>query len=182
MTVQFGSEGSGPTMAAAMDVATRGMDRIRAALIAAAVAGGDLQSTEMSAWPRHDDRSKIVAYDARFGLSATLRDLAGAGDAIATAVAAGADAARLHGMSFAISDPDQLAREAREAAWADALDKAEQYAGLSGRSLGRVVSVAEVPANGWSPVRFARAEAAAVPVEGGTNRVTVTVEVRWELA
>jgi len=73
--------------------------------------------------------------------------------------------------------------QAREAAWADALHKAEQLTGLAGEELGAVLRVRESsqapgPVLGRGPVVE---EAASVPVEAGTQTITVNLDVTWLL-
>jgi uncharacterized protein YggE len=73
--------------------------------------------------------------------------------------------------------------QAREAAWNDAQNKAEQLASLAGTELGEVLTINEsgrVP----QPIveRPAIAEvAAAVPIEPGSQTVQVDLQVTWLL-
>jgi uncharacterized protein YggE len=181
MTVQLAAEAVGATVQAALDEARGALERIRASLLERGVEPSDLRSTEFSIWPKQDPAGASLGFECRLGLAATVQGPA-SGELISAAVAAGGDSARLGGVSFGIGDASGLARQAREAAWADARDKAEQYAALSGRTLGRVLAVAEVPDRGPVPVRMALASGnTPLPVDGGTTGVTITVEVQWEL-
>jgi len=58
-------------------------------------------------------------------------------------VAAVGDDIRVHGVGLQVDDDDELRRQARDAAFADAREKAEQYASLAGRALGPVRSIDE---------------------------------------
>ncbi len=64
-------------------------------------------------------------------------------DRVVDAVAAAGEEARLNGISFEIGDPATALAAARDAAYKDALAKARQYAGLTGRTLGAVLRVQE---------------------------------------
>lgn len=98
---------------------------------------------------------------------------------LATAVG---DALAIDNLSLAIADPGPLLRRARDAAFADARSRAEQYAALAGRSLGHVLTVVDSPASGPAPVaRGPRAEMASMPVEAGQHTIGASVTVRWAL-
>jgi uncharacterized protein YggE len=76
-----------------------------------------------------------------------------------------------------------LVKDARARAFNDAKDRAEQYAQLSGLSLGKVITISEV-AGSTPPVpmpmpRSAMAEA--VPLSPGQQTVGFSVTVAWEL-
>jgi uncharacterized protein len=110
-----------------------------------------------------------------------------AGPAIDAAVAAARDRATVSGIRFSISDPSAAAAEARSAAWADALARAEQLATLAGRELGPAVEISEVdPQTGAPPFPVARmameAQDASTPVEAGMETVTSRLRVRFGFA
>ena len=155
------------------------------AVSAAGVAEEDVQTSDVSIHPRHDERGeRVTGYTARHGLQVTLRDVAGAGAVISAVAEAGGDATRVEGVSFVLEDDDAVQERAREAAFADARRKAEQYAALVGRELGEVISVRE-NVRSADPMPFARAEAAALDaamaLAPGSTEVTVTAEVLWSL-
>jgi hypothetical protein len=183
----LGAESRQASVAAALDGAARAAAAMRAALLAAGVAEGDVvvESTSVNhePWER-----EVQPYVGRAALAVTLRDPDGAGALVSAAVAAGGDAARLDGLRRALDRPEDLAPRARRAAVADARARAEELAGLLGRSLGRALAVLEVvdgAAQPWEgPERMALATAGApapVPFEAGSASVTAAVRVRWEL-
>jgi uncharacterized protein YggE len=61
-------------------------------------------------------------------LAVTLRDSARAGPVIDAAIASAGDAGRIHWIQHQQSDVDALQARARDAAFADARSKAEQFA------------------------------------------------------
>ena len=103
---------------------------------------------------------------------------------IADCVEAGGDAVRLGGLQLTFVDQEPLLVKARDAAWANALAKADQYAARAGRSLGAVLEVTE---DGSAPGPRPRARtavaftAAAVPIETGESEVGTDVRVTWQL-
>ena len=185
LRLSVAAEVTAGTVDEALSSADEAARRVMEAVSAAGVAGEDVQTADVSIHPRYSDRGEsITGYTARHGLRVTLRDVAGAGAVISAVAEAGGDAARVEGVSFELEDDAAVQARAREAAFADARRKAEQYAELVGRELGEVVSVRE-NVRSADPMPFARAEAAAldaaVALQPGSTEVTVTAEVLWSL-
>jgi hypothetical protein len=132
------------------------------------------------------DQNAPNGFDVFETVAVTLRNLSDAGATISDAAAAGGDATRINGVSFAVDDHSALLTQARDAAFADAKAKAEQYANLAGRSLGKVSMVTEGQSNSGGGVVYpmARDEMSAgspVPIAAGSQDVTLTTNVTWEL-
>lgn len=106
-------------------------------------------------------------------------------DIVAAVVEAGGDDVRLNGLQPAISNPAPVSRQARENAWLDVRAKAEHYAALAGRALGRVHSISEREPSavgpGPMPVMLRASSTGALPLEAGESTVDVSVSVTWEL-
>lgn len=182
-----------PTVQEALDAANRATEETLEALRSAGVAEEDIATTEFSVRPRHregpDDRPEIRGYTVTNLVEVTIRDLSVAGETLDAAVEAAGDAARVRGLRFSLEDNQELLSQAREAAFAEARAKAEQYAQLSGGSLGSLVSLTETAGDQPPPVPFAgdvaRGEAAAPaarpPIEPGTQEVIVRVTATWSL-
>jgi uncharacterized protein YggE len=150
------------------------------------VADRDLRTTGTGVQPRYDkDGTAVAGYTAYQSLSVTVRDRERVGALIEAFAGAAGNALTIEGISLDVADPEPLLTAAREAAFADARTKAEQYAALAGRELGKVVELSDVEAGGPQP-RFARmafaSGAADMSVEAGEHTVTATVAVRWELS
>jgi uncharacterized protein YggE len=182
--LRLAAETSAPSVQAAMERATAAIEVMRSALLEAGVEASALRSTEASVYRDHDRGAR--GFIARFGLSATVNDVTSAGAAAQAALAAGADSARLEGLSYAHSDPAALNATAREIAFANARTKAEQLAGLAGRALGAVEEITERDGAGGGPivpVPMIAAEAAApMSFDAGEQEVSVSVTVRWAWA
>ena len=180
--VEVSADGVDAALSGADDAARAVVD----ALDAAGVPGEDVQTRNVSVFPRYSDRGEqITGYTASHQLSVTLRDVTTAGSVLASVADAGGDATRIGGISFALDDDAAVRAQAREAAFADARQRAEQYAELVGRELGDVLWVRENVTTPAPPVPYA-AEAAAdaggsLRLEPGSTEVTVTAEVRWSL-
>ncbi|MFP5252863.1 MAG: SIMPL domain-containing protein [Actinomycetes bacterium] len=174
----------------ALDDTSRTLRRVLAALEGVQVRRRDVQTTGLSVRPDYAYYSSgppvLTGYVATQSVSVLVQELRDSGAAIAAAVEAGGNAVRVAGVRLRIGDRDALLADARDAAVAQARAKAEQYAAATGQTLGPVLSVREVHARGGRDValaygRAALDTAAAVPIRAGTEDLTVTVAVVWEL-
>ncbi|MFI5916720.1 SIMPL domain-containing protein [Dactylosporangium sp. NPDC051541] len=187
LTADFAVETSGAAVDEAMSRATAAATKMRDALLHAGIAKADLQTLNVSVGSQRDDDGGITGYTVGQGITATIRNLPRAGTILSETIAAGGDAARLNGVWYSIDDDTALLAQARKLAFADARAKAELYAHEAGRSLGRVLTVSEVPladpvSGGFDYRSGAGAPAPMpVPLEPGRERLSVTVTVEWAL-
>jgi uncharacterized protein YggE len=187
LVLQLGTEVRHPDVATAFWQAGAALAAMVARLRAAGVADADLRTTGAALRSYTDHQGQPAGHAASQQLTARLRDLAGAPEVIAEVVRAGGAAVRVHGLAFEIDEESGLRKQARERAFADARAKAEQYAALAGRTLGPVRRVSEDPGGGWHPQSmltetFSLGAAESMPVEAGSQQVTVTVGVEWTFA
>jgi uncharacterized protein YggE len=185
LSAHFAVETTGATVDDAVVRANTALTRMRDTLVRDGLARTDLQTSNAGIGSTRNDGGKITGYTVHQGLTAKIRNLPRAGALLSAAVAAGGDAARLNGVSFAVEDDAALLTEARKKAFADARAKAGLYAGEAGRSLGRVLKVSETgPGDGGSGGgdRMHAADSTTMPIEPGRQRLTVTVTVEWALA
>lgn len=179
-TLTFGVESTGADLAAVQaDNAIRTQAVIER-LKALGIAANDLQTTGYNIQPQYDKDQKLTGYRVVNAVRAIVRDLKQVGPTIDGAVGAGAN--RVSGISFDATNKSEATRRAREAAVADARAKAEQYAQLTGATLGGVKEVSET--TGTPEYRAAAAPAAAsqaTPIEPGEGSLTITVQISYEL-
>ena len=189
LRLDLGVQRTGDNVNAALNAANADIRKIKKALSDHGVADKDIQTSNLSInphWEQDGNNSRIKGYDVFETLTVKLRKLADAGDAISDAADAGGNATRINGVTFDIEDNGDMLKQARDRAFADAKDKAEQYARLAGRELGEVSSISESQ-NGFSqPVPMyaagdAAMEKSAVPIEAGTQQVSIDSTVVWEL-
>jgi uncharacterized protein len=142
------------------------------------VADRDLRTSGLSISPTFDTDGRITGYEVTNQVTATLRDVAGAGALIDAAAQAAGDAVRVQQISFGIDDDARPRAEARADAVRQAVTQARQLADAAEVGLGPILSITEVT-EGRPPVPAARTDAAAqaVPIEPGTQDVSVSVEV-----
>ncbi|WP_040692528.1 SIMPL domain-containing protein [Nocardia vinacea] len=139
--------------------------------------------------------SKITGYVATTDLTVVLRDIGETADPgpatiIANCVDAGGDDVRLGGLDLGFADQESLLIRARDAAWDNALAKAEQYAGRARRTLGPVLEITEnaISTPSVTPRLMAMSApmnesygGAPVPVELGESEISATIRATWQL-
>ena len=161
VVLSLGVEATARTVSQARDDAARGFAAIVAALRGAGVDDDDIRTTQFSVYPRYDyrnDSQRLIGFQVSNSLSVTLRNLDAAGDVVDSAIAAGGDLTRLHGVSFQVEDAAALEREARISALQDAVEKADLYAEQLGVARGTVLSVSESSGDPY-PIAFAESRA-----------------------
>lgn len=170
---------------AALASANRSARAVQGALTTAGVAARDLQTSGLSIQPNYTSKGAPSGYRVDESVTAALRDLAKAGATLSAAVRAGGDAVRVDGVSVALEDTSGLVSGARTAAVEDAHARAEQYARAAGRTLGEVRSISEVvqqpTPQPYAAGFAAEAVSGAVPIQPGSQDVTVRVTVVYAL-
>lgn len=169
------------------------MQDVITALKGAGVAQKDIQTQVIRLTPRYQQPSsqagstqqgppELIGYTATNIVQVTVRKIDSLGDLIDSAVQAGAN--QIQGISFEVEDPAALVDQAREAAWADALHKAQQLAELSNSGLGMVLTISETSRTPTPIIERAISSgiaAAAVPVQPGTQTIEVDLQATWLL-
>jgi uncharacterized protein len=178
-----------PTVTAAMQDANTVMAAVQQKLKSDGVAAADLQTSGLSVQPNYtyaNNSQRLTGYQVSENLSVVLRDLSTAGSIITDAAQVGGDALQIGGATLDIDQDDALITSARQAAFADALAKAKTYADAAGRTLGAVTSISESTDSQPVTYNFAEAAPAAsaaapVPIQAGSQDITVNVAVTWAL-
>ncbi len=130
--------------------------------------------------PREPRQRELVGYRAANTVQVRSQELEAVGALLDAAVAVGAN--RVEGIRFEVRDGRELVSRARDAAWEDAEQKAQQLADLAGAELGEVLSISE-STRAPRPVELEEVaeRAAAVPIEPGTEEIRVDLQVSWAL-
>ncbi|MFF0815308.1 SIMPL domain-containing protein [Rhodococcus sp. NPDC003318] len=155
-----------------------------ASLEARGVDSKDIATSGLSIQPTYAAASTdITGYQVTNQVTATVHAIDGAGALIDGAAAAAGDAVRVQQLSFSIGDDSALRAEARAKAVRQAKAQAGQIADAAGVELGGVRSISEIAAATPAPVpgRVMSDQAAAAPVEPGTQELTVTVAVVYDI-
>jgi uncharacterized protein YggE len=162
------------------------MNAVVAAAKAAGIADNDVQTSQFSIQPVHDQSRnappRIVAFEVSNQVAARLHDAKRVAEVLDRLIAAGAN--DISGIEFRVAEPAKALDKVRAAAIADARRKAEIYAGAAGVTLGPAILISEetsVP----RPVimRSAAPDAArSVPISPGEAELRVTVTVSFSIA
>lgn len=171
----------------AMDLNNKAMSALIDGLKALGLETRDIQTINVSVEPRYQpnrdgSQAKINGYRVANQVRIVQRNIAKLGETLDRSITLGAN--MLGGIGFEVSNAETLRDEARRRAMANALRRAELYAGSVGMTIDKVVSIAEAGAAAPGPrvlagARMAMAES--VPVEAGEQTLAVTVQVTWEL-
>jgi len=180
-TFTFGQETEGTTAKGALAENAAHMRRVISALLRAGVAKDDIQTQDVSVYPRRNENNDVVGFSANGSVVATVRRLARAGAVVDAAVAAGAD--ETSGPQFDRSTRSELTQKALREAFADARGKAEALASEAGASLGdarRIEESSQAP-QPYPIGAYAAVDKAMTPIEPGTQQSRATVTVTFTL-
>jgi uncharacterized protein len=179
--LSFGVSTDAATSAAAISANASKMDSVLAALKRAGIADADIQTENVSVYPRYEEGNTANGYTANNSVEVTVHGVKRAGAIVDAATAAGATEAS--GPSLERENQDALYRQALRDAVADARSKAQTLAAAAGVSLGHVTSVEEGGQNFgygvFAPV--AREAAASTPIQHGTQEIQATVTVTFAI-
>ena len=179
----------GKTAKEALDANNAAMQKLMDSVKAAGIADKDMQTSNFSVSPRYqssrmysDPTGLISGYDVSNTLGVTVRELDKLGTILDAFVGDGANT--LYGIQFGFADPEALLNEARKKAIEHARTKAKLYAQTALVSVGTVLNIQESGAAIPRPMmgRMAMAESAAsVPIAGGENTVSASVQVTFAI-
>jgi uncharacterized protein len=146
----------------------------------------DIQTTGLSLQENYPPSP--AGFEVDDEVSATLHNLTRAGTAIDAAVSTAGDAGRLDGVTFSMSDTSPLMGAARQHAVALARADAEQLAAAAGERVAGLQSLTDQSDQNLQPLSpevvpaAGSASAAPVPVQPGTQQLTVAVSAVWDVS
>jgi uncharacterized protein len=190
--VSIGIETRAATVAEAREEAAQAMNAVRDAILGEGVAERDIQTRGLHIYPDYDysDRQtpRITGYVVNNHIEVTIRDIDNTSAIIDNAIVAGGDAARMHGISFTVDNPEEHLSAAREAAVQQARQRASVLATAGGVTLGSVRSISEATGGFHAPPMpgmdrsfqedFAGAP---TPIEPGEQELVITVAVVFDI-
>jgi uncharacterized protein YggE len=146
----------------------------------------DIQTASLSIDPIYgSDGQSITGYQVDETVAVTLRDLSTAGTVLDAAARSVGDDIRIQSMALSISDISSLMARARAQAMADAKTKAGQLASGAGVALGPIVSITDnTQTSTTPPISYAVGApeaSSAVPVQAGSEQLSVSVSVVYQL-
>ena len=188
-TFQVGVQTMGNTVDEAVTENNRRVAAVIAALKKAGASDADIQTSGFNIWPQQDYQEgrmpRILGYQVSNNITVRSDKIAEAGRLLGVAIAAGVNTSS--GLQFQVADPARGRERGLKAAFDDARAKATLLAQAAGRTLGRAIVISEGVQNIAQPQPMMRgmameAQAAAnVPVQAGTEELSFTVSVTFEL-
>ena len=184
LTVDFSVHARRTTVQTALDGMTSFTNKLIAALKADGLKDEDITTSGLSLYQWHNRKTEQSGYTATQTVEARIKPLDNAGKTISDGATSSAHV-DINGLFFDISDDAALMQQARANAFADAKDRAAQYASLAGRTVGRVERVSETVDNGGpvfdNTVAASAGAATPVPISPGQQQVSVNVTVTFQM-
>jgi len=186
--VSVGVQAQAPSVKAVQDQLNKNINAVSAAVKSTGVDAKDIQTSGYNINPMYDyngGAQRITGYQASTNLTIKVRAIDKANAVIDAATAAGAN--QVGGISFDVNDKTKAQNDARQKAVADAKFKAENAAKIAGFTLGKIINYSEDFGGAPRPIpMMAKAEVglgagAPTQVEPGTNEVTVTVTLSYQI-
>ena len=138
-------------------------------------------TTSLQLWSDRDEDGRPSGFQARHSLVVRCPDIDAAGGLLTALADAVGGRLEIEGVSLEVADQSAALVAAREAAYADAVDRATHLAGLAGAELGEVQAVAEGGGVGSPGVRMAKAMSASASFQPGETAVLSSVTVTFQL-
>jgi uncharacterized protein YggE len=179
-TLNLGVQAFGPTAAEAMEVAAQRSGAVIAALRQLGRRDDELRTSALNLWYDQHERRFVASNQ----LSVTVPADA-VGEHIDAAGPAAGDQFTLNGVSFTVSERGAHTNGLRAEALADARARATELAEAEGATVSEALTIVEGGAGG-GPIPFAAKgrvamDAMSMPVEGGSESLTLNVTVTYEL-
>jgi uncharacterized protein YggE len=186
VTIVLGVQTSAASAQSALDDNNTRAASVIAVLRKNGVAKADLQTNQLSINPNFDTKGQITGYQVSNMVTAKLRNIGTAGAVIDAVGKAAGNAVRVQQLTFSIDNDTDLMATARTDAVKQAQAKAKQMADAAGVHLGRIRSITDNPTYD-SPVTYGYATSAgaaksAVPIEAGSQALSVVVQLVYEIA
>lgn len=189
-TFNVGVQTNAPTVDAAVNENNERVARVVAALKAAGAKPEEIQTSGFSIYPQQDYQQgqppRLLGYQVNNSVTVRKKEIASASKLLQVAIGAGVNTAS--GLNFEVSDIARGREAGLKAAFDDARAKATLLAQAAGRTLGRAMNITEggevapAPRPMQRGVMAMKAEAVSeVPVESGTQELSFTVSVIFEL-
>ena len=189
--LNVGVETMAESVSQAREEAAQAMDAVIAAVKAQGMEDKDIQTRAFNIWPQYEYQNNsrsLVGYTVSNSATVKIRNIDNAGPIIDDVANAGGNATRIDGIRFTVEDPKPHMAALREAAFQDAMSKAEHLATLAGVELGPLTFVTE--SNGVPVVREAAFETAALAaplvapstsISGGELQLSMYVQAVFDI-
>ena len=194
--LNVGVESSEPTVTEARQNAATAMNSIHSVLKSQNIENRDIKTKYFDISPQYEyqeilkdkvviGKQVLVGYKVTNSASIRIRELNSVGTIIDKVTTAGGDVTRINGISFTIEDQKPIMTELRKEAVTDAVNKAQQFAELTGVMLGSLLFITEN--NNRSPMfnegAFARSAFSdmGTQISGGELEVQMNIEALFAI-
>lgn len=194
--LNVGVESTAPTVTEARQNAANAMNSINSALKSQNIENRDVKTKYFNISPQYEyqeilkdqiviGKQVLVGYKVTNSASVRIRELDSVGTIIDKITTAGGDATRIDGINFTIEDQKPIMTKLRKEAVTDAMNKAQQFAELTGVMLGRLLFITEN--NNRAPMfnegTFARSAFSdmGTQISGGELEVQMNVEAVFSI-
>jgi hypothetical protein len=186
VTIQIAVSTTASSATTALDQNNSEMKTLEDVLISSGASLSDLQTSNLNLSPNYGAGGAVTNYGAQDDLTVTLHDVGASGVVIDAAAHAVGNDVQIQGISFSISNTSALLKAARLQAMQNAGTEASDLALSAGTSLGAITKITDQEQSVAPPPReFAAnlptAAASAVPVQSGSEQISVQVDVVYSL-
>jgi uncharacterized protein YggE len=160
-------------------------ESIRQVLAANNVDSKNISSANLSIYPEYSytptGGRNLLGYRVSQGYEVVLEDGKAAGGVIDQLISATGDKFQINSISSFVTDLEAVTKSAREDAIAKAKLKAQDYAQLTGKKLGKILSINESGSEAPVMPMATSKEALGTSFDMGSTKVEVSIFVSWEL-
>lgn len=151
----------------------------------------DITTQSISIYPQYefpDGKMEIVGQQAQQTLTVTVKGIDKNGGNLGSIIdqIVKVDGIQFNGLSFDKEDKSEATKQARKLAFEDAKKKAQEYAGLAERTLGKALTIVDNAVDSGNRLfasadKFISARSVPTQVPVGTLDVSYSVDVRFDL-
>jgi hypothetical protein len=160
-------------------------ESIRQVLAANNVDSKNISSANLSIYPEYSytptGSRNLLGYRVSQGFEVALEDGKAAGGVIDQLISATGDKFQINSISSFITDQEGVVKIARADAIAKAKIKAQDYAQLTGKKLGKILSINENSMDAPVMPMATSKEALGTSFDMGSTKVEVSLYISWEL-
>jgi uncharacterized protein YggE len=185
VSFQIGVHSTAATATGALAHNNSQVARLEAALEAHGVTASEMQTSQLDIYANTNKYGNVTGFSVDDDLDVTMHAVDEAGSALDAAAGAVGNGVTLYGISFSISNTSGLLATARGEAMLNARTEASQLATGAGLTLGAIVKVTDEenaqPTYYYGGDLAQAASAAAVPLQAGSQPISVQVSVVYAL-
>jgi uncharacterized protein YggE len=188
VSFEIGMQNSNANAKAALAFNDERVAALEKALMKHGVTKKEMQTSGLNITEETNNAGQVIGFTVEDDLTVTMHDLTKAGGAIESAATAAGNGVELNSITFSISNDSKLLAQARAKAMRNAHDEANDIAVAAGTSLSGLASVVDQENQSTPPptpygLSFATAaKAASVPVQAGSESISVQLSVVYSLA